>query len=196
MGHLEHAAVRYGTLACCSSIVAICGTLVAAATPTPVAILFAVLMAAVSVVLAIAAVAGWLGWSTHWRQSISSRTRSFVWVGIALVLCGVAIRWSFFPGVPFDADEWRAAERAGADRSNGRLGMGARLVRTGALIGKTKTEVLVMLGEPMPHPEFADWDLVYWLGPERSFMVLGSEYLLLRLSEESRVRECRIMSDG
>ena len=126
------------------------------------------------------------------RQQKAKVLTLFKWGG-GVALCCMVVKWFFFPGVPFEASRWRFDEQG---HLSVRLAMGDRLVGSGALIGKTRSEVCAMLGEPMEHPEFADWDLVYWLGPERCWPVLGSEYLLVRLSRDGRVRECRIMSDG
>ena len=52
-----------------------------------------------------------------------------------------------------------------------------------------------MLGEPPETEYFRDWDLVYWLGPERGFMSIDSEWLVLRLHENGRAAECRIVRD-
>lgn len=123
--------------------------------------------------------------------------RSLLAWGVVVVVAALAIRWLCGAGIPFDAAQWRAEDDR-SSRDGIRSAMADRLVRRRVLIGKSRAEVQAMLGEPVQHREFADWHLVYWLGPERAFPfpVLGAEYLLLRLSDEGRVCECRIMSDG
>jgi hypothetical protein len=73
--------------------------------------------------------------------------------------------------------------------------MADRLVARGTLHGKTRAEVVEMLGEPPPTEYFHEWDLVYWLGPERSFFPVDSEWLVIRFSPDGRVAEYRIARD-
>ena len=47
--------------------------------------------------------------------------------------------------------------------------MADRLIADRTLIGKTRAKVVEMLGEPSETPNFADWDMVYWLGPVQVF---------------------------
>lgn len=66
---------------------------------------------------------------------------------------------------------------------------------TRALLGKPRAEVLALFGPPDPFGYFRDWDLVYWLGPERGYIGIDSEWLGLRLDEAERVVEVRILAD-
>ena len=52
-----------------------------------------------------------------------------------------------------------------------------------------------MLGEPPHTGYFKDWDLVYWLGRERGFISIDSEWLVVRLDPKGWVREYRIVRD-
>ena len=63
------------------------------------------------------------------------------------------------------------------------------------LRGATRREVVAMLGEPPETPYFRDYDLVYWLGPERSLMSIDSEWLVFRLDATGRVAEHRLVTD-
>lgn len=59
----------------------------------------------------------------------------------------------------------------------------------------SRSEAVGLLGEPDTTDYFADFDMVYWLGPERSFISIDSEWLVLRLGEDGRVTERRVVSD-
>jgi hypothetical protein len=52
-----------------------------------------------------------------------------------------------------------------------------------------------LLGEPSDEGYFREWDFVYWLGPERSYMGIDSEWLVVRLGRDGRVTEYRIVRD-
>lgn len=97
-----------------------------------------------------------------------------------------------FPGRAFDAVAWQDEDQI---RDGVRLGMADRLVARGTLRGKTRAEVVEVLGEPPPTAYFGGWDLVYWLGPERGFFSIDSEWLVVRLGEGERVAEYHIARD-
>lgn len=42
---------------------------------------------------------------------------------------------------------------------------------------------------------YREWDLVYWLGPERGFYSIDSEWLVVRLGPEGRVSDCQLVRD-
>lgn len=63
------------------------------------------------------------------------------------------------------------------------------------LAGRSRADVVRLLGEPLRTGYFRDWDLVYWLGPERGLMSVDSEWLVLRLDQEDRVMEYRVVTD-
>jgi len=90
---------------------------------------------------------------------------------------------------------WRAGEVKWSDPWNRRHRMADWLVLTDSLIGKTRPQIIVQLGEPAPTDYFRDWSLVYNLGPERGFMSIDSEWLLVRIGNDGRVAEARIARD-
>src|SRR5688572_29785136 len=79
-------------------------------------------------------------------------------------MTGLSVRRSRLPGEPFDAVAWQDEVKI---EQGVRRGMADRLVAEGTLIGKTRAEVVELLGEPTPIGYFADWHMVYWLGNER-----------------------------
>jgi len=95
-------------------------------------------------------------------------------------------------GLPFDAVVWSDPAR---DQDDVRLGMADRLLADRTLIGLTRPQVVAMLGEPPPTNYFRDWDLVYRLGMERSYIRIDSEWLVLRLGPDGRVAQARLVRD-
>ncbi len=73
--------------------------------------------------------------------------------------------------------------------------MADRLVAQRTLRGKTRVEVVALLGEPPPTEYFRNWDLVYWLGPERALFSIDCEWLVFRLDQTGRVADYRIVRD-
>ena len=69
------------------------------------------------------------------------------------------------------------------------------LLRRERLRGRTRAEIVALLGEPPRTEYFRDYDLVYWLGPERSMMSIDSEWLVFRLDSTGRVIEHRLVTD-
>lgn len=63
------------------------------------------------------------------------------------------------------------------------------------LRGMDRTAIVRLLGEPRPTPYFRQYDLVYWLGPERGPMSIDSEWLVMRLDAAGRVSEARLVTD-
>lgn len=121
-----------------------------------------------------------------------SRRIKDIAVGVLVLAAAVSGWLYFFSGRAFDPVQWKdeASVRAGA-----RLPMADHLIANGTLLGKTKEEVLQLLGTPPETGYFSDWDLVYWLGPERGFMSIDSEWLVLRFGSDGHVIENCILRD-
>lgn len=59
-----------------------------------------------------------------------------------------------------------------------------------------KEEVFELLGEPTETAYFKEPNnIVYYLGPERGFMSIDSEWLVIWLDEQDRVVEYKILRD-
>ncbi len=92
----------------------------------------------------------------------------------------------------FDAAAWRSPQ----SRTNFvRIRMVDDLLRHHFLMGKTRQEVVAVLGEPDSGGHFRDWDLVYWLGPARGFIQIDSEWLVIRLNDSKRVSQLALVTD-
>lgn len=69
------------------------------------------------------------------------------------------------------------------------------LVSSKQLIGKSRKEVVAMLGEPPSTNYFNGWSMVYNLGAERGYISIDSEWLLLRIGETGLVTEAPVGRD-
>jgi hypothetical protein len=95
------------------------------------------------------------------------------------------------PGRHFDPSLWSNSRTPASVR----LRMADDLVDNKKLIGLTRQEVVVRLGEPPKTEYFKEFDLVYYLGPERGFISIDSEWLVLKLGPEGRVKRATIARD-
>jgi len=110
-----------------------------------------------------------------------------------LLVGGATVAWyAMPPGVAFDGQAWRSREQTWDDSA---ARMADRLIAQSTLQGMTRSEVVSLLGTPPQTRYFSDWDLVYWLGPERGFFSIDSEWLVVRLDARQRVIDYRIVRD-
>lgn len=119
------------------------------------------------------------------RQSWKIGFVALAAVGAAFGAIGL-IDWS--RGGDFDPDGWQdpALIKRGI-----RLRMADDLIARDLLRGKTRAEVIEMLGEPTESRSFDDWDMAYQLGPERGLIRLDYEWLVVRLGADGQVAEYR-----
>jgi hypothetical protein len=94
----------------------------------------------------------------------------------------------------FDAAVWRDSVQAFSPLAP-RGCMVDDLMATGRLRGLLRRDIVALLGEPRPKEYFKEYDLVYWLGPERGLFSIDSEWLVFRLDGAGRVREARLVTD-
>ncbi|RPH79012.1 MAG: hypothetical protein EHM80_08900 [Nitrospiraceae bacterium] len=88
----------------------------------------------------------------------------------------------------FDPQRWKGVQAAGPLRPD-RLRMVDDLIGTVPLVGLAKDCVTEILAEGDKPNYWNDWDAVYWLGPERGWLRIDSEWLVLRFSPDGRIRE-------
>jgi hypothetical protein len=86
----------------------------------------------------------------------------------------------------FDSSKWKQTGQLD-QASYPRLEMADALIHDRTLYGKTKQEVIELLGKPSNDGYFKTYDLVYWLGPERGAFSVDSEWLLIQLDDSGRV---------
>jgi hypothetical protein len=122
-----------------------------------------------------------------------------LWISLAAVGLAVftlVLVWMFrTPGREFDQQLWRDYADLNQTGRYPRLEMADRFLAMGGLGGQSRAEIVDMLGEPPDTKYFRDWDLVYWLGPERGFMSIDSEWLVFRLDTRGRVVDYRVVRD-
>lgn len=95
--------------------------------------------------------------------------------------------------IRFESAAWKDETRQ-SDDNPVRLRMVDDLLRRYRLVGMPKEEVDDLLGVPPKTGYFRDFDYVYWLGPERGFMSIDSEWLVLKF-KEGKVIEARVVRD-
>src|SRR4029079_14155045 len=124
--------------------------------------------------------------------------RTSLILGLAVMLCVIGAVGSFFFGDtirehlrrrPFDAAAWRGEKTL---TNNIRIRMVDDLLRRHSFRGMTREQVAAIVGEPDKTEYFKGWDLVYWLGPERGFMSIDSEWLVFRLDSQKKVTDLKI----
>lgn len=111
--------------------------------------------------------------------------------------------------VPFEAEAWKGYERPFGSRLKSiletnywayklpvRLRMVDDLMKRQILRGKTRAEVIALLGEKVEKTYFQEWDLVYFLGPGRYGDAIGdSEWLVIRFDTNGRVSDYQVVHD-
>jgi hypothetical protein len=114
---------------------------------------------------------------------------------IAGTLASIAfVFWLIFScPLPFVASLWHANLDGTTFNTRYRVADGLEL--TGRLKGKSRSEVLEMLGPPPPTDKFEGHGLVYVLGPERRWISLDYEWLLVDFDSAGRVSNAAVVSD-
>ena len=62
------------------------------------------------------------------------------------------------------------------------------------LRGMSRSAVVALIGEPAPTDQFTDYDMVYWLGPERGLIGTDSEWLVIRLDGRKVVASAELVT--
>lgn len=63
------------------------------------------------------------------------------------------------------------------------------------LRGMTRADVIALIGAPDTSDYFKEYDLVYWLGPERGLIGIDSEWLVMKLDGAGRVISAELVTD-
>lgn len=95
--------------------------------------------------------------------------------------------------LPFDAAAWQN-NPATFSHDSMRLRMVDDLLASHPLVGRTRSQVVALLGEP----DDVGWrnpDMVYQLGLERGPFAIDSEWLQLHLDKSDVVLDARLMTD-
>jgi hypothetical protein len=94
----------------------------------------------------------------------------------------------------FQASAWRAASDE-RELWPTRLRMVDDLVSRRLIDGLERGAVAALLGPADRTDKWRDWDLVYWLGPNRGYFRIDSEWLVIRFNHEGRVQEYLVVQD-
>ena len=62
------------------------------------------------------------------------------------------------------------------------------------LRGMTRAQVVALIGEPDTGRDLPDYDLVYWLGPQRGLIGTDSEYLVMKLDKSNHVSSVELIT--
>ena len=92
----------------------------------------------------------------------------------------------------FDSAAWKRSLATKGDET--RLFMVDDLLDKHPLIGRSRNQVVELLGEPDSTPYFRNFEMVYFLGRERRAFGLDSEWLVLKVPQGTVV-EARIVTD-
>jgi hypothetical protein len=139
----------------------------------------------------------WTLRNEHFHRKVDRMKKLAVFLLAVVLAIGAISLWiafehGYLPRSSFNSEEWKRAENA---EGYPRLAMVDSLIQSGQLDDKAEDEVLTLLGPPTDTKYFSDWDAVYWLGPERGFLRLDSEWLVLRFDAEGRVSDYRLVRD-
>ncbi|MEW6208487.1 MAG: hypothetical protein AB1631_08970 [Acidobacteriota bacterium] len=138
--------------------------------------------------------------------SSSTRNRKIIFAIVALFgLFSLFLVWawpiySFLssydrpPSIQFESERWKNKNLEESGHPI-RIQMIDDLISSRMLDGMSKAEILKLLGEADNDGYFKDWDMVYWLGPERSPISIDSEWLVIRFDSEEKVFEYKTARD-
>ncbi len=94
----------------------------------------------------------------------------------------------------FSPTIWRDASLT-LEPAHVRLCMVDNLLAQNLLLGKSRAEVVELLGQPEPQNGSSGYELVYLLGPERGFISIDYEWLVIQLDGAGQVSDARLMTD-
>ena len=112
---------------------------------------------------------------------------------VAVVIASIMLFGNY--RVPFDSQAWKLGHTVIGISDIERFGMAEDLIDSGVLMGKSRAAVIDLLGTPPETPYFSEYDLVYYLGSERSYISINSEWLLIKFNEYDQAIEVVIRSD-
>lgn len=127
---------------------------------------------------------------------MTKRNRKFKLVHLVLIVAAVnAIvigyyRWTF--SKPFDQTHWLEGIND-TDAPTARKRMLRDVRRTVLRPGISREVVIQALGDSDTDEYFRGYGLVYWIGPDSSY--IDSEWLVITLDENGKVVESTIMTD-
>ncbi|MBT2636663.1 hypothetical protein [Bacillus sp. ISL-39] len=122
------------------------------------------------------------------KQSI--KVIAFTFGTLLLIVGGIIhVLFLLFSPDEFNQEKWinKPAER---------VGMVDSMLSEVELKGKTKSEIIKLLGEEDERAYFKEPNnIVYYLGDERGFMSIDSEWLVIWFDDKDRVTDYEIKTD-
>ena len=122
-------------------------------------------------------------------------------VGLSLICLLIVGFFLFFPSIDnyllrtkFDSAKWKSQIDIHNVEKPEKLRMVDDLMKNYLLVGMDRKQVEELLGVPPKSDYFSDYDYVYWLGPERGFISIDSEWLCIKL-EDNIVVEVELLKD-
>lgn len=100
----------------------------------------------------------------------------------------------YFNRIPFDSATWKDPTLVHSSGAPVRIRMVDDLLWRYRLVGMSRSKIDELLGPPTQTGYFGAYDYVYWLGPERSYFSIDSEWLVIKI-RNGRVVEAHIASD-
>ncbi len=94
----------------------------------------------------------------------------------------------------FDAAQWNDPTLS-TEPIHVRLCMVDDLLAKYLLLGRPQKGVIELLGPPETQNGFADYDMVYRLGPERQFISIDYEWLVIKLDAAGHVNDAAVLTD-
>jgi hypothetical protein len=110
---------------------------------------------------------------------------------LSVGLVGGAYLNGYLPIRFFDSADWKAADYWDGTR----VQMIEHLQWSEKLDGLKKAEVIALLGRETDTTYFSDHDLVYALGPERGWLSLDSEWLVIDFDRDGVVASYQVVAD-
>ena len=129
--------------------------------------------------------------------------RTGLWLRLVFIAAILAAAMFYFTAKQFIQASKQSSEFTSAKwqdptihQTHARLEMADDIIAHRLLNGKTRDEVLALLGPEEPDRPFLDEHLVYYLGPERnSFISIDNEWLAVRFDAGGVVETYRILRD-
>ena len=106
-----------------------------------------------------------------------------------ILLCLALIGCS--SGDRFDQTAWKNADLTGRARAD----MLGDFLKRYPLEGRTRSEVVELLGEPTRTDKWEGAEMIYVLGNDGSYMAIDHEWLLIDLDQRQRVLSFRRVRD-
>lgn len=121
----------------------------------------------------------------------------YTFIILAGCLITIAILFYFFSAqnkYDFNSELWKKVGDVNSSGGSVRLKMVDGLLKNYSLVGMKKEQLNSLLGVPEKTNYFKEYDYVYYLGPERSYFSVDSEWLGIKFKNDL-VSEVKILKD-